>query len=83
MGIKTDPNFIDLKTFHAFDLGGGSLELLEFRDNMIVTARVFRSGRTLKSAFRGNHFLSTFNGSNFAVWQSLENLSELKETVIF
>ena len=88
LGIKTDPNFIDLKTFHAFDLGGGSLELLEFRDNMIVTAQSLPLGSvTLNQRFveKPESVLSTdlMDQISQHVWQSLENLSELKRDCNF
>ena len=36
LGIKTDPQFDKLEDFHAFDLGGGSLEVLEVKQNKVV-----------------------------------------------
>lgn len=36
LGIKTDPQFDKLESFHAFDLGGGSLEVLEVKQNKVV-----------------------------------------------
>jgi len=34
-GLRTDPGLIGLRNFNAFDLGGGSLECLSFRDRAI------------------------------------------------
>ena len=36
LGIKTDPQFDKLESFHAFDLGGGSLEVLEVKQNKVA-----------------------------------------------
>lgn len=34
-GLTADPSIADLRDFHVFDLGGGSLECLEFRDREV------------------------------------------------
>ena len=35
-GLATDPTLADLRDFHVFDLGGGSLECLSFRDRRVA-----------------------------------------------
>lgn len=37
-GLTADPGLADLRDFYLFDLGGGSLECLSFRDRKIVQA---------------------------------------------
>jgi exopolyphosphatase / guanosine-5'-triphosphate,3'-diphosphate pyrophosphatase len=37
-GLATDPTLADLREFDVFDLGGGSLECLSFRDRKVVRA---------------------------------------------
>jgi exopolyphosphatase/guanosine-5'-triphosphate,3'-diphosphate pyrophosphatase len=37
-GLTTDPSLVNLKNFHAYDLGGGSLECLSFRDRAVEHA---------------------------------------------
>jgi exopolyphosphatase/guanosine-5'-triphosphate,3'-diphosphate pyrophosphatase len=34
-GLRADPELIGLRNFHAYDLGGGSLECLAFRDRAV------------------------------------------------
>ena len=34
-GLRADPGLVGLRNFHAYDLGGGSLECLAFRDRAI------------------------------------------------
>jgi exopolyphosphatase/guanosine-5'-triphosphate,3'-diphosphate pyrophosphatase len=43
-GLTSDPALADLKDFYVFDLGGGSLECLLFRDRQIQAARSFQLG---------------------------------------
>jgi exopolyphosphatase/guanosine-5'-triphosphate,3'-diphosphate pyrophosphatase len=37
-GLLTDPSLADLRDFHLYDLGGGSLECLSFRDRAVERA---------------------------------------------
>jgi exopolyphosphatase/guanosine-5'-triphosphate,3'-diphosphate pyrophosphatase len=37
-GLTTDPALVSLKNFHAYDLGGGSLECLSFRNRSVERA---------------------------------------------
>ncbi len=43
-GLLCDPALADLQDFYVFDLGGGSLECLAFRQRKISQARSFRLG---------------------------------------
>ena len=43
-GLTCDPELIHLKNFYVFDLGGGSLECLAFRDRRIEQALSLRLG---------------------------------------
>jgi exopolyphosphatase/guanosine-5'-triphosphate,3'-diphosphate pyrophosphatase len=43
-GLTSDPALADLNDFYVFDLGGGSLECLLFRDRQIQQARSFQLG---------------------------------------
>lgn len=43
-GLTTDPALLHLRDFYVFDLGGGSLECLAFRDRKIVQAGSFPLG---------------------------------------
>lgn len=43
-GLTADPALRDLRNFHVFDLGGGSLECLAFRDRAIQQAISFPLG---------------------------------------
>ena len=38
-GIATDPFFREVEDFHAFDLGGGSMELIEFNSGNLKVAK--------------------------------------------
>lgn len=44
LGLTCDPALSGLRDFHVFDLGGGSLECLTFRDRRIAQALSFRLG---------------------------------------
>jgi exopolyphosphatase / guanosine-5'-triphosphate,3'-diphosphate pyrophosphatase len=37
-GLATDPALVSLRNFHAYDLGGGSLECLSFKDRKVERA---------------------------------------------
>jgi exopolyphosphatase / guanosine-5'-triphosphate,3'-diphosphate pyrophosphatase len=43
-GLTADPALAHLRDFYLFDLGGGSLECLSFRDRRIQAARSFQLG---------------------------------------
>jgi exopolyphosphatase/guanosine-5'-triphosphate,3'-diphosphate pyrophosphatase len=43
-GLTSDPALADLRDFYVFDLGGGSLECLAFRDRKITQALSLRLG---------------------------------------
>lgn len=43
-GLTCDPALVDLKDFYVFDLGGGSLECLSFRDRKIEQALSLQLG---------------------------------------
>lgn len=43
-GLVSDPALADLRDFHVFDLGGGSLECLTFRDRRVAQAVSLRLG---------------------------------------
>ena len=43
-GLTSDPALADLRAFYVFDLGGGSLECLEFRERQIVQAMSLQLG---------------------------------------
>jgi exopolyphosphatase/guanosine-5'-triphosphate,3'-diphosphate pyrophosphatase len=43
-GLTCDPSLSELKDFYVFDLGGGSLECLLFRDRKIAQAKSFQLG---------------------------------------
>ena len=43
-GLTSDPAFADLRDFYVFDLGGGSLECLDFRDRQIAQATSLKLG---------------------------------------
>jgi exopolyphosphatase/guanosine-5'-triphosphate,3'-diphosphate pyrophosphatase len=43
-GLTTDPALAQLRDFHVFDLGGGSLECLAFRDRRIAQALSLQLG---------------------------------------
>jgi exopolyphosphatase/guanosine-5'-triphosphate,3'-diphosphate pyrophosphatase len=43
-GLTCDPALVDLKDFYVFDLGGGSLECLLFRDRQIAQAASLQLG---------------------------------------
>jgi exopolyphosphatase/guanosine-5'-triphosphate,3'-diphosphate pyrophosphatase len=43
-GLTSDPALTDLRDFYVFDLGGGSLECLSFRDRKIDQAASFKLG---------------------------------------
>jgi exopolyphosphatase/guanosine-5'-triphosphate,3'-diphosphate pyrophosphatase len=43
-GLTCDPSLADLRDFYVFDLGGGSLECLLFRDRKIVQAQSLQLG---------------------------------------
>lgn len=43
-GLTSDPALAELKDFYVFDLGGGSLECLLFRDRKISQAQSFQLG---------------------------------------
>ncbi|HEX2101814.1 MAG TPA: phosphatase [Candidatus Synoicihabitans sp.] len=43
-GLTADPALVDLQDFYVFDLGGGSLECLSFRDRRIQQAESFPLG---------------------------------------